>query len=334
VTLYRLGSVVSVPDPVGVPMPLPEIERRAMPCFAGNPIRRPSRHGMLLQRSGPSLSGRRTLMPKGHVLTVSDRFLQSSAVSMLSVTVGIIRCDIVISSDSVVDMAGSQVSSMVAAVVIVAAVDIAPDMAEVAVCGSGMPGMKMRRIVSPSVGGMIGMVEKCTAGIPPETVVNRGCHNINGLDDIVGSVHIGIAYNLYNGMVSMVPFDFYRSDVLIGIVADDSLNHDKMDIISFGCLHDTKIVDLSVSVEIEVGYLQPRIVQPPFKIGQIRRFSENGCYRLEVEVAADLFILCIDSSRLLCRKFRRQCRSEQCETETCHKSFWDIHTVSCLEYSS
>ncbi len=109
---------------------------------------------------------------------------------------------------------------------------------------------------------------------PPKIVEDNRCIDIIGFDNIVISIEIGITNDLYIGIVISAPRDLYRGDILVHIGTDNSLYDDQVDAVSSRFDH-AQIVHAIVTVKVEIGNLQVRVIESPLKIGQISGFSKE-----------------------------------------------------------
>jgi len=72
----------------------------------------------------------------------------------------------------------------------------------------------------------------------PEPIVDQGTIEIDGFDDIVLSIYIGIADNLHRYLVRRIALHDDRGNILIHILGQHSLKHHKT-CISIGGLHNS-----------------------------------------------------------------------------------------------
>lgn len=106
----------------------------------------------------------------------------------------------------------------------------------------------IRWVVSPIVRRM-----PCMPSRSPKPVVNDWCIDIYRLDDIIGSINIFIADYLNADLLgSFIALHIDTCHVLKNIFCQNGLQHNKM-CISIARFDNTQIVNLPVSVQVEVG---------------------------------------------------------------------------------
>ena len=113
-----------------------------------------------------------------------------------------------------------------------------------------------------------------------------------GREAVVCAVDEVVADKLYAHVAGAAPLDYYACNVLIEILAEHCLQQNHAGIVVRG-FHHTQIVNISVTVEIEVGYLVVIVVQHLFELLQVAGFAKSGGNGLQIEVVADVIAVSV-----------------------------------------
>jgi len=139
----------------------------------------------------------------------------------------------------------------------------------------------------------------CEPCVRPEPVVDHRPIDIYGLDDIVRSIDVLVAYHLYGHLVLLVSLHIYRRDVLIDVFRQDSLQNDQP-FVAFAGLHYAQVIHLSVAVEVEVAEHAVRIVEHRLELLQVLSLCEQFGYHLQIESFRNVRTVGRNRYRLVC----------------------------------
>ena len=92
-------------------------------------------------------------------------------------------------------------------------------------------------------------------------MIDYRCIDIARFYNIMIPVEIGISYDLHIGMIVTVSTHFDRRNILIKIGPENRLYDNEMDMVSCH-FNQTQIVNVAIMVEIEIGNLPIRIIDP------------------------------------------------------------------------
>ena len=138
----------------------------------------------------------------------------------------------------------------------------------------------------------------CVPVRSPEPVVYNRSIDIYRLDDIVGSIDIFVAYHLYFYLVLFVFLYVYGGYVLEYILCQNSLKNDQP-LVSFSCLHYAQVIDLPVSVEIQVTECAVRVVEHRLELLQVLSLRKQLSYDLQIESFRDVRTIGGNSDRFV-----------------------------------
>ena len=133
--------------------------------------------------------------------------------------------------------------------------------------------------------GIISPIPRRSPCIPcgsPEPIVDNRTIYINRLDDIVGSIDILVADNLYGNLVRLIFGNIDRCDILIDILRQDSLE-DYQSIVAFTRFHNAEVINMSVTIEVEVAERAIRIVELHLELLQVFSFRKKLSYHLQIQ---------------------------------------------------
>ena len=139
------------------------------------------------------------------------------------------------------------------------------------------------RVISP-----VPRTTPCYPVRTPEPIVyNRSIH-IYRLDDIVRTIYVLIAYDLYFYLVLRFVFlHIYRGYILIDVFRQNRLQHDQP-LAAFSCLYHAQIIHLTVSVQIQITERAVRVVEHRLELLQVLSLCEQFSYHLQIESFRDV----------------------------------------------
>lgn len=88
-------------------------------------------------------------------------------------------------------------------------------------------------------------------------------------------------------------------------------------------LDHTKVIDLTIAVEIEVGECTIRVVQTKFKFLEVLGTSEEVSNRAQVELLRDVGRLCLNGDLFVCANHR--CGAEHHRCQNRQKKISSLH---------
>ena len=139
------------------------------------------------------------------------------------------------------------------------------------------------RIISP-----IPRTMPCVPTRTPEPVVDNRSIDVYRFDDVVRTIYILIAYHLHTDFVGRFVFlHIYGGYVLEDIFRQNRLQHDQT-LVTFTGLDNTKIVHLSVAVQIQVTERAIRVVEHRLELFQVLSLCEQFSYNLQIESFRDV----------------------------------------------
>lgn len=139
-------------------------------------------------------------------------------------------------------------------------------------CRQWPPGAISVRVISPSIVRIVWPVVSGT----PEIVVYDRCIDICRFYDVVFSIQVRVANDLYISVVEVVSADFDSGYILIHIRTYYGLYHYEMCIVSRD-FYQTQVINISITVEIQVGDLQRRVIQFPLQLFEAVRHTKKRC---------------------------------------------------------
>ena len=138
------------------------------------------------------------------------------------------------------------------------------------------------RIVTP-----IPRTTPCKPGIAPKPVVDNRSIDIHRLDDIVGTIHILVANYLNGHFVLLVFLYIYGGYILKYIFSQDSLKNDQT-FVTFARLNYAQIINLSVSVQIQITECAVRVIEHRLELFQVLSLRKQLSYDLQIESFRDV----------------------------------------------
>ena len=154
-------------------------------------------------------------------------------------------------------------------------------------------------VVSPIVRRM-----PCVPSRSPKPVINDRCIDIYRFDDIIGSINIFITDYLLCSFVTLYIDTCY---VLENIFCQNGLQHNKM-CIPIARFDNTQIVNLSVSVQVEVGDTVLWVIDLILKIFQVFCLPKHICDCLQIKVRSDVAVVGSNGNCFVCL---HNCRHQQ-----------------------
>jgi len=117
-------------------------------------------------------------------------------------------------------------------------------------------------------------------------VEHRRTTNEYRLDDVAGTVDVGVTYHLYVRACA-VSLHYDGGYVLIDVLSQNSLDHVEV-VVAVHSLHYAEVVHVAVAVEVEVGDHVLIGVEDLFELFHGVGLSESGSHGLEVEIKTDI----------------------------------------------
>jgi len=127
----------------------------------------------------------------------------------------------------------------------------------------------------------------CVPCIAPEPIVDNGTIDIYRFDDIVRSVDILVADDLYFDFVFGVFLYVDRGYILEYIFREDCLQDDKA-FVTFSGLYNPKVIHLPVSVEVQITERTVGVVEHRLELLQVLSLCEQFSYHLQIESLGDV----------------------------------------------
>ena len=164
--------------------------------------------------------------------------------------------------------------------------------------------------------GIVTPIPRRCIGIPirsPEPIVNDRLIDIYRLNNIVGSIDIFIANNLYGDFVRLVFLHIDGGNILVDVLGKDGLEDDKARF-ALAYLHHADVVNLAVAVEVEVAESGVGVVEQLLKILQVLRLCEEFRHHFEVQSLGDVSTIGRNRNRFVCARGERchqQCRENK-----------------------
>lgn len=162
---------------------------------------------------------------------------------------------------------------------------VGPDIRLIVVQEYGLGMMIVRREVAPVPRGAPRMVD-----VDPDVFKDRRSGVEFGPYDKVGAVDIGGAYHFEVVVVCAVDFGDEGGDILEDVVSKDSLDQEEM-IVSVDGLQYAEIVDITVTVEVEVGHGILTVVEHGLELFHCACLCEESRDGLKVKLERDVFVL-------------------------------------------
>jgi len=141
-----------------------------------------------------------------------------------------------------------------------------------------------RRIVAPIVRRV-----PCHPSRSPEPVVDDGAIEIDGFDNVVFAVEVGVADHLHGNCLVLFALNIDGSHILIYVFSKNGLEHYKS-VFSFTYFDNTQIVNISVTIEVKVVQVSFLGVEFFFKLFEVVHFAKQSSYGTKVEALGDVLI--------------------------------------------
>ena len=150
------------------------------------------------------------------------------------------------------------------------------------------------RVVTP-----IPWTMPCKPGIAPKPVVDNRSIDIHRLDDIVGTIHILVTNYLDGHFVLLVFLYVYRGYILKYIFSQDSLKNDQT-FVTFARLNYAQIINLSVSVQIQITECAVRVIEHRLELFQVLSLRKQLSYNIQIESFRDVRTVGRNRDRFVC----------------------------------
>ncbi len=133
----------------------------------------------------------------------------------------------------------------------------------------------------------------------PEPIVDNRRVEVCGLDNIVFTIDVLIADNLYNNLFVSIFLHIDGCNVLEDVSCQHSLQQDEV-FVAICRLYNSQIINVSIAIEVEVGDVRLLVVEfllEFFKISTLTEESSNG---LEIEFLRDVLVRGTNRNRFVC----------------------------------
>lgn len=121
----------------------------------------------------------------------------------------------------------------------------------------------------------------------------RSCDE-HRFDDVLRPENVWVTYDLYAGCSDSRNLGHYRSDILIYVVRQDSLDY-KYVCVAVHCLEHAEVIYITVCVEVQVGQHERRIVYKVLEFLYGRGLRESCSDGLQVKCKGYV-VVCSDNA--------------------------------------
>ena len=164
--------------------------------------------------------------------------------------------------------------------VVFAQIDI--DVVHIYIYWTRMPVTPVRWIVTP----IVGRIPSVVAGTPEEREDGRSI-NVHRFDDVVRTVEVRVADNLYVGSAVVFLFHYDGSHILEDVAVEDSLNNYEVSF-SFTGFDYSQVIHLSVLIHIQVVDAVVVVVESSFEFLQVAGVGKQIGNSPQIEVVTDV----------------------------------------------